>query len=273
MEPRIVNVSGNKITYILGVQQNSTQSKERIMRFPETQSGTFTNVSSFTRDNGSLTDITRLTLTRRYPIGYDYYKSPEGEVIVWADRVEKNSAFMLAGKGETWISHAKSLEKPQYSELIQETLFSFASVLFLGVLMFILEILRRWFVFVGFAIVSILYYKFAPINNAKKSKHILIGAIALIIGIKLYLASLGNISIKQYADIYPVLLGSDLMLGALSLITSLCSIFLLVLWQREYNHVNEIARIGIFFGFEAYFYLFTVMVYVISAMNKATSLI
>lgn len=273
LPPKIISVSGQQISYLLGTQQSSKQSIERIMRFPVTQSGQYTNISQYTRDKGQLIGLTRLSATRQYPIGYEYFESNKGSVVIWADREGKNSKLLLAGKGESWINYAKKVSDIQYVDIIQEIIFGYGSTLTWGLILFLLDVWLYGLYLLGFALLAFAYNKFVPINKDKKMKHILVGIFILVIGLKLYLSAIGNSGLKPYVNIYPMIFGNDYLLGAASLITSIFSIIMYRLWYNDNGHVGEIAQVTVFIGFEVYFYLLTVMMYLVSAMIKTTSML
>lgn len=127
LEPKIVEVSGDEVSYILGIQQREDESKERIQQFPVEQSGMFTNLSLYKRKASELTDYTRLTNTTEYPLGYGYIKSSKEDILIWTDKIVDKSSLMIAGKGEPWISFSKKHYEKDYPGLIKSAIMMFVT--------------------------------------------------------------------------------------------------------------------------------------------------
>lgn len=109
-------------------------------------------------------------------------------------------------------------------------------------------------------------------ENKKESVLFVIFAVA-VSSFKFYMAAIANDSLQAYGHIYPQILGSDLVLGTISILTSICSIFLINLWYNRNKDLSGQVHIVMYIGFEVYFYIFSIMVYVVSAMSKVSLMI
>lgn len=266
LEPKIVDVSDEKISYVLGMQQRENEDKEHILQFPTEQSGNFTNLSLYTRDKSKLVDYTRLTNTDKYPLGYEYIKSGENDRIIWIDKSEENSNLMMAGKGDIWINNAiKNMDK-NYISYIQETILIFMITPIWGFIFFILDIGSHWKLILLFSGIMFIINK---INKDKKyDKIYMLGIIIFIIFFKFYINSIANDQLKQYTNIYPNLFGNNSLLGIISILTSIFSIFIYRLWDRGNQGNSKLIKSSVFIGIEVYFQFFSILVYLQSAMLK-----
>lgn len=266
LDPKIVDVDNKEISYVLGIQQREDENKEYILEFPTEQGGKFTNLSLYTRNKSQLIDYTRLTNTYNYPLGYEYIKSGENDRIIWIDRLEENSHLMMAGKGRSWIDQAiKNMDK-NYISYIQETALIFVITPIWGFIFFILDIGSHWKLILIFSGIIFIINK---LNKDKKYDRIFMLAVILFtIFLKFHMNVIANDQLKQYVNIYPNLFGSNILLGIISISTSSLSIFLYKIWQKGNKGSGKLVKTGMFVGYEIFFQVFSILVYLQSAMLK-----
>lgn len=273
LRPIITNVDDNEIEYILGVLTNQNENRQAVLEQPRLQEGMFTNILHFTMTEGSLIDYDRLTTTREYPIGYEYIQRDHGDVLIWADRIEDHTRIRLAGMGEDWITYANEQYSVDYLQVGSEIFMSFVVSIIWGIVFAAMDLLDYILPIIIFIVIIIIFNKVAPFEPKKKEGYrFLIFAIA-ITGFKFYASAIGNDGLQAYGHIYPYILGSDLVLGTISIVTSICSLFLVNLWYNRNKDLSSNIHLLMYIGFEVYFYLFSIMVYVVSAMSKMTTMI
>lgn len=269
LDPIIAGVDGNKVSYILATQQTLDERNKTLPRYPQTRGGLFTNVSLFTRENDRLVENTRITLTRQYPVGYDVFDAPFGQVFTWADKVGRKTVINMAGKTEEWIDYAYKNYKMNPTELLGSSLMAFGYTVFLGVisLLFSLSPYKYWIL--GAFVLSFLYKKFMPIDPKKKSKHIMWGMMLFVMGLKVILVVSPNSDYRFFSHIYPWLFGNTTVLIALNLITSAIALVMFLLWKKQhYYYENRFLQFSVFFGFELYLFLMSIMAFFVSALMK-----
>ena len=273
LRPMITNVQGNKIEYVLGVLTRQDENRDAVMNQPHLQDGTFVNLLKFTREDQKLVDFHRLTTTREYPIGYEYFHLDQGELIVWADRTGDNSIIKLAGFGETWISYAQQEYNIEYINIFSEILMTFISAIIWGIIFAAMDLLNYIFPILIFFILIFIFHRIVSLEENKKESVLFVIFAVAVSSFKFYMAAIANDSLQAYGHIYPQILGSDLVLGTISILTSICSIFLINLWYNRNKDLSGQVHIVMYIGFEVYFYIFSIMVYVVSAMSKVSLMI
>lgn len=273
LRPIITHVRGEEIDYILGVLTRQDENSDQVMDKPHLQSGTFTNILHFTRGNKELKSYDRLTNTREYPVGYEYIKGRDGDIIIWADRVEESSNIRLAGKGEDWISYAQEDYSVDYYQIASEILMSFVASLVWGIFFGAMDLLDYILLIIAFGLIVFMLNRRLTMEENKRERLIFSIVAIAAISFKFYISAIGNEGIQAYGHIYPSVLGNSLTLGIISLLTSACSLFLIHLWYNRNKDLSNLVHISVFIGFEIYFYVFTVMVYVVSAMSKMSVMI
>jgi len=271
LAPEIVHVDGEKITYILGVQQTLDQVKG-FARLINTQSALFTNISKYTREGNLIIDNTRLSLTHKYPIGYTYFKSDKRDILLWVDRVDRDHnqyQLLLAGKGEPWVGKAYKSFNVNYSEIITSTILSSGCAVVFGPLFLLMNLALRIKLILGFMVLAFVYFKWFPLDQSNVREHIFIASILFAIIIKCYIIAITNGDVKAYGHIYPIYFGNQTVLIITSIFTSFLSMGLTKLWHRRYWYIDSLlTKFCVFIGFEAFFYTYTIGVYIISAMLK-----
>lgn len=273
LRPIITNVDGDNIEYILGVLTRQDENRQAVMEQPRLQDGTFTNILHFTMEESDLVSYDRLTTTREYPIGYEYIKSQEGDIIIWADRVDDNSTIRLAGMGEKWISHANQNYSVDYLQIGSEIFMTFVASIIWGIFFAALDLLDYILPLIIFLIIIIVFNRLVDIDPRKKDLYLFILVAACVSGFKFFTSAIGNSNLQAYGHIYPHILGNDLVLGTIAIITSICSLFLVNLWYSKNRDLSINIHISMYIGFEVYFYIFSIMVYVVSAMSKINLMI
>lgn len=267
--PIISHVDGDNIHYILAVLTRQDENRQAVMDQPRLQDGTFTNILHFTVNDSDLVDYDRLTTTREYPIGYEYIRSQEGDLIVWADRVGDNATIRLAGMGEKWMTHANKNYTVDYFQIGSEILMSFVASIIWGVFFAALDLLDYILPVIIFGLVILLFNRLtANLDRRKKDMYMFILVALCVSTFKFFISAIGNSNLQAYGHIYPDILGNDLVLGVISLVTSMCSLFLTNLWYNRNKDLNGYVHTIMYVGFEIYFYVFSIMVYVVAAMTK-----
>ena len=270
LEPVITNVEGKRVSYILGTQQTIDNVNKGLSKYPQTKGGLFTNVSHFTREDDVLVENTRLTLTRQYPVGYEVFHAPFGDVLTWADKVSGKTVLSMAGQGEAWITYAKSEYKTNYLILISAALMGFGNTIFFGVISLLISLTPYMWWIVGVCILAYLYNRFMPIEPDKRGKQVLFAMIVLTIVLKLLLIAGPNSDFRFYSQIYPWLFGSTQTLAIMAVITSLLSLWMYFLWKKQhYYYANRTLKYAVFFGIELYLFMISTMAYFVTAMMKS----
>lgn len=273
LRPIITNVDGDNIEYVLGVLTRQDENRDAVMEQPHLQDGTFVNILKFTRENQSLIDYNRLTTTRAYPTGYEFFQLDDGELIVWVDRTGESSTVKLAGFGEPYISYAKDQYTIEYVNIFSEIMMTFISSIIWGLIFAAMDLLDYIFPIIGFFLLVFIFNKVTNFEEEKKETILFVVFAVVVSSFKFYMAAIGNDSLQAYGHIYPQILGSDLVLGTISIITSICSIFLVNLWYDSNKDLSGQIHIAMYIGFEVYFYIFSIMVYVVSAMSKLSLMV
>lgn len=269
LDPVITGVEGKKVSYILGTQQTLDTVNKGLSRYPQTRGGLFTNVSHFTREGDILVENTRLTLTRKYPVGYATFDAPQGKVLTWADKVEGKAVLMMASQGDEWIAYAKSHYEPNYMELISASLMAIGNTIFFGIISMLIS-MNKFYIWIGGFIIAIwAYNRFAPLEQTKKATHVLWISILVTVVIKFLMVVLPSSDYHFYAHIYPWLFGNQWVLAAVTLVTSLMSIGIFLLWKKQhYYYTNRFTQFSVFFGIELYLFQISIMAYFVSGMMK-----
>jgi hypothetical protein len=270
LEPVITDVEGKKVSYILGTQQTLDSVNKGLSKYPQTKGGLFTNVSHFTREDDVLVENTRLTLTRQYPVGYEVFHAPFGDVLTWADKVSGKTNLNMAGQGEDWIGYAKSKHETNYLILTSAALMGFGNTIFFGVISLLISLTPFMWWIVAVCIIAYLYNRFMPVAQEKRGKQVLFGMMVFTIALKLFLVAGPNSDFRFYSQIYPWLFGSTLSLVSMSVFTSLLSVWMYFLWQKQhYYYANRYLKYAVFFGFELYLFMISTMAYFVTAMMKS----
>lgn len=273
LRPIISNVDGQDVEYVLGLITRQDEDKESVMAQPRLQDGTFTNILKFNINGGDLLDYHRITTTREYPVGYEYIKGEEGDVLVWADRVGDNSNIRLAGNGDQWISYALDAYEINYLEVFSEIMLSFVSSIIWGLIYSGIDLMNYIIPIIIFVVFLIIFNRTSK-SQADKKELILFLIVAIAISsFKFYTTAISNENLRIYGNIFPLVLGSDLVLGAISIITSIFSLFLINLWYSSNEDLSINIHIFMYIFFEVYFYIFSIMVFVVSAMSKAAVMV
>ncbi len=270
LDPIITAVEDDQISYVLGALQTLDHVNQGISRYPQTRGGKFANISRFTRDGDILIENIRLTITRNYPVGYHFFETPNGPVLIWADKIDNGSNIYLAGESPEWIKYAKSMHKTDYPMLIAASVVAFVNNIFLGIVTLIIKITPIIWVIALVAVSALLYQRFAPLDEERKRQHVYYALILFTIGFKFYITGIDNSDFLFYGHIYPFLLGNPVMLMVLPLVTSAYALGMLYLWRREHPYyTNQAINYSLFLGFELYIYMFGFMTYFVSALVKS----
>lgn len=269
LDPIIAKVNGNKVSYILATQQTLDERSKSLPRYPQTRGGIFTNVSLFTRENDRLIENTRMTLTRQYPVGYAVFEAPFGQVFTWADKVGGKAVINMAGSSESWISYAKNHYEINPIELVSAAFMAMGNTIFFGVISMLISLYPYHLWILGALIIALIYKKFVPLDSQKKSIHVMWAMILFVVVLKTYMVIAPQSDYRFFAHIYPWLFGNMAILASLTLSTSAMAIFMLLLWKKQhYYYTNRFLQFSVFFGFELYLFLMSVMTFFVSAMMK-----
>ncbi|HAS73479.1 MAG TPA: hypothetical protein DCS67_04985, partial [Clostridiales bacterium UBA8960] len=269
LDPIIASVDGNKVSYVLATQQTLDEKSKTLPRYPQTRGGIFTNVSLFTRENDRLVENTRMTITRRYPVGYDMFDAPFGQVFTWADKVGGKSVINMAGRTEEWVKYAKDHYKVNPVELVSSAVMAFGYTIFLGIVSLLFSLSPYKFWILGAFVLALLYKKFMPIEQSKRSKHVMWGMILFVMCLKLVLVVTPNSDYRFFAHIYPWLFGNTAVLIGINIATSAVALLMFMLWKKQhYYYENRFLQFSVFFGFELYLFLMSVMAFFVSALMK-----
>lgn len=271
--PIISNVDGNNVEYLLALLTRQDENRQAVMEQPRLQEGTFTNILLFSMVESNIIDYQRLTTTREYPIGYEYFQTDHGDVILWADRFDDNSTIRLAGMGEKWIAYANQEYEVDYFQIVSEILMSFVASLIWGIIFAGIDLLEHILPLIIFIIIVIIYNRRASFEQEKKDLYLFLIFAIFVTGFKFYVTAIANDGITAYGHIYPYILGNDLVLGTISIITSIFSLFLVNLWYNSNKDLSSRIHILMYLIFEVYFYLISIMVYLVSAMSKLNLMI
>lgn len=268
-DPIITNVDGNRISYIFAAPQTLDHINKGVSRYPQAKGGMFTNISHYTREDDILRVNTRLSVTREFPIGYNYFQVGDGEVLIWADRVGSKANIQLTGKGKDWISYANKVYTVDFQQAVSSSLITFGSMVFMGPLTFILKVGLHIKYILIFAALAFIYGKWVPLDEEKKSMHLFYAGIIFVIVFKLFITAVENDDLRYYGHIYPMILGNNFVLAAISLITSAVSLAALWFFIKENDHIrSKSAHLSFFIGFETFIYMCTILVYLVSSMAK-----
>jgi hypothetical protein len=273
LKPQILSVEGEAVTYVLGTLQTVDPVNKGLSRYPQTRGGTFTNISRFTREGDRLIENTRLTATRKYPIGYYYTALNETPVLLWLDRYANSSTLYAAGSSPEWIQWAVNEKQVNWLLLVGSSLMAFSNSLFFGALSLFIMLgdFNTYMVF--YAIGALVFLRFGPFGVDRRKQLLLWLSIAATVAMKWYVFGYQAVDLKMYGFIYPTLFGSSFMLQATALVGSFIAIGLLQLWKREHPYYpNPGIHFGIYIAFEAFFLLSITMAFFVSALMKANFL-
>lgn len=270
LNPIITHVENDQISYILGTQQTIDKASKGLSRYPQTNGGIFTNVSLFTRDGDVLVENTRLTMTRKYPIGYEYYTRENGvNQITWCDRYADTSTLVMAGQGEAWIKYAKENFRMGLSSLLSAAALAIGNTIFFGVISWLIS-LSPFFKYIALAgVILYLFNRFSKISRERKHAIVMYMMIAVFSVTKLIMIAAPKSDYRMFAHIYPWLFGNTVILAVTSIGTSLLSLLIFKLWQKQhYYYTNRVSQFFMFFGFDMYFFMLSIMAFFISALMK-----
>ncbi len=269
LDPIITSVEDNQVSYVLGALQTLDHINKGLSRYPQTRGGQFTNISQYSRDGDIMIENSRLTITRNYPVGYHYFETPNGPVLLWADKVGQTTNIYLAGEGSEWISYAKQMHKTDYVMLILASVVAFANNVFFGLVTLITKISPILWVIVLVTVLALLYQRFAPFDDERKRQQVYYALILFTIGFKFYITAIDNSDFLFYGHIYPFLFGNPVVMTVLPLATSAYALWMLYLWRREHPYyTSQALNYSLFLGFEIYIYMFGFMTYFVSALVK-----
>lgn len=269
LDPVIAKVDGPKVSYILGTQQTLDNASKGLSRYPQTKGGTYTNISYFTREQDRLIENTRISLTRRYPVGYDYFQTPIGDILTWVDKEDKKGILTIAGNSPEWIAYAQTQLKPDVMSLLSYSVLAVISVAFLGTFSFLIALTSYSWYIIAFLILMYIYNRWIPGDSKVKGKIILILSIAFSIVLSIILVASPNSDFRFYAEIYPWFFGNNITIIVVPAVVALGSLFIYALWRKQhYYYDNRFLHFSFFIGIELYFYLITVMAFFVAAMMK-----
>lgn len=273
LDPKIVHVEGSRISYVLGVQQTLDIYDELEKKYTWVQRGKYTNVSLYTRYDDQLLENTRLTITRRYPVGYDYFNGVQDGVLVWSDLSGDYGDLKMAGHGSEWIQYGRNSHKIRIVELGQTIVVGSVSAAIWGSVFHIFRIVPYWYIFIGYLILSILIYYLVKGNEDRKWKWLFLGFVLVTLAMKLYLNVIDNYDIVIYKNIYPMILGNKAYLIGSSVLSTLFAYLVYLLWLKDYSHSSKPLKIFFFVGVDYILYLLSVVIYTTTAMLVNSSLL
>ncbi|OJV63961.1 MAG: hypothetical protein BGO41_06825 [Clostridiales bacterium 38-18] len=270
LEPILTHIEGDQVSYILGVQQTLDNVSKGLSRYPQVKGGIYTNISYFSRQGDTLTENTRLTLTRKYPIAYYYFENEGINQLIWIDKESNGGVLMMAGNTPDWIQFAKANQPIDLVKLSGYTLVALANTVFLGLVSFLIS-LSDYNIWIFVTLIAIvLFRKFARLDQNKKdviTQYILMGMV-LVIGVVMVAAP--DSAFRLYQQIYPWFFGSTVALIAIPSTIGLVALGLYYLWKKEhYYYTNWFLHFSFFLGMYLFFYMFVIMSFFVSAMMKS----
>lgn|GEM_PF-5137834 len=273
LDPKIVNVNRKVVSYILGVQQTLDLFDDLEKRFSWIQRGKYTNISLYTRENDRLLDNTRLTITRKYPMGYDFFNSPEGSILIWSDSVEEKGDLNIAGEGAEWIQYGRSEHKIRFMELAQTIVVGTVSASIWGTVFHLFRVVPYWYLFAGYLVGGLLFFNLGKGDQDKKWKWIFYGFVLLASILKIYLTAFDNSDLVMYKNVYPMIFGSNIYLLISAILSSVFSVLVYKSWEREYFYSSKLLKISFFIGVDYILYLLSIIIYMTTAMLVNSSLL
>ncbi len=269
LDPVIAKVEAQKVSYILGTQQTLDTASKGLSRYPQTKGGTFTNISYFTREQDRLIENTRISMTRRYPVGYDYFQTEKGDLLTWVDKENGKGILTMAGNYPEWIAYAQSEIKPDVKSLLSYSIVAVINVVFLGTFSLLIALTNYVYYIIAFVVLIYIYNRWFPGEPKKKNKYVLIASITFTTVLSVILIANPNSDFRFYSEIYPWFFGSTIAMVLMPLIVAMASLFIFTLWHKQhYYYENRFLQFSFFFGIEIYFYLITVMAFFVAAMMK-----
>lgn len=270
LDPIILGVDGEELRYILGMHQPNAARHQRLARYPQTATGSFANVSLLVRRGDILEANTRLTATSQYPLGYEYFQTGYGPVLVWADTDSGGGRLLMAGEGQYWQELARRLDRPQLSRLVATFFFFSAVSLGMGFI-FLLLMLGPYYLWIGLSLVAALAYKhWMPLDVRHKREHLLYGGIVLFVLFKTLLMIGPGSDFMLYGHVYDLILGSPWPLLLLSLASTLAALGITRLWQKRHPYYTEASlHFGVYLAIEMYYFFIAVMIFFVSAHIKS----
>lgn len=270
LNPIIVDADLKKVTYVLGTLQTTRTNNSVLMKYPQAGGGTFANVSKYTRDDDVMIENTRLTVTRKYPVGYSYMALDNQPILLWLDKEGNSTTLMASGQGTKWIELARSKFEVNYLSLVVGSMVSLLNTTFLGIISLLTMVSRYNYLIIGFIILLALYKRFAPVEQTKKEKQVFWISVVAFAAFKLWVLGIDNIEFKMYAYIYPYIFGNDYALILISIFTTLYSLWMLRLFKRQHPYyVNRFLHFMLYFAFELFFIMFTALSFLVSALLKS----
>lgn len=269
LDPVIAKVDGQKVSYILGTQQTLDTASKGLSRYPQTKGGTFTNISYFTREQDRLIENTRISMTRRYPVGYDYFQTEKGDLLTWVDKENGKGILTMAGNYPEWIAYAQSEIKPDVKSLLSYSVVAVINVVFLGTFSLLIALTNYVYYIIAFVVLIYIYNRWFPGEPKKKNMYVLIASIVFTTLISIIVIANPNSDFRFYSEIYPWFFGSTIAMVLIPLLVAIASLFIFTLWHKQhYYYENRFLQFSFFFGIEIYFYLITVMAFFVAAMMK-----
>lgn len=273
LDPKIVSVEEDTIKYILGVQQTLDLYDDLEKKFSWIQRGKYTNVSLYTREGDKLIDNTRLTITRRYPMGYDYFNGIEDGVFVWSDSSGDYGELNIAGVGNEWIQHGRTNHDVRIFELGQTIVVGTVSAAIWGTVFHLFRIIPYWYIFLAYLILSLIMYKLVKGDENKKWKWTFFGFVIIALVLKVYLTAIDNYDLVIYENVYPMIFGSNTYLLLASVLSTVFAYIIYLIWERDYSHSSKLLKLSLFIGVDYVLYLLSVIIYMTTAMLVNSSLL
>lgn len=268
--PVIVGSNRYEVTYVLGSLQAQRSSEALLMKYPQAAGGTFANVSKYTREKDEMTENTRLTITRNYPIAYFYVDYGEGSKVFWLDKEENTSVLKGAGNTSEWIQSARSRNQVNYLSLLVGSLIQLFNTLFLGIVSLLSMLAPYNYGIIAFILALMVFKRFAPLEALNKEKVLFWTSVVAFAAFKLWLFGISNLDFKLFAHIYPFFFGNAILMGVTSIFTTAYALMMLYLFKREHPYYNNrFLHFMFYFGMEMFFIMFTFMAYFVSALVKS----
>ncbi len=269
LSPILIDVQNGSPTYILGTRQQYDPYTQGLSRYQYKQGGTFVNVSRYRAQDGLIVENTRLTMTRNYPMAYAYFAHEDEAVFAWIDKVGSEGTFNLSGQGQEWIRYAKSVQTIEWKPLAFAVLNTLGNGLGWGSL-FIIMIVAKQAKWLFLTVILVLLIKHIALkNNDKQESIVYYIAVFSTVAFKVFLMIEPQSDFWFYGSVYPMFFQSGITMAILALVTSAMAYAVGLVWQKQHPYYpDKFIHYWVYLGLEIYVSLFTVITFLVAAMQK-----
>lgn len=268
LEPQLVKVAGNTVSYVLGMSQTQSITGE-LARYPQTESGKIVNISLLTREGNTVLENQRLTLTREYPIFYKAMDFGGKQVLLWVDRKAGEGNLRIAGASAQWQTLARERVSVDWLELFVSVLMGMGNSLVVGLMYAMIMLMDAKYILGVGLLLLLLVYKFAPVARNMRGRIVFWLAVLLTIIVKWYVYGFKAEDFKYFALMYPSFFGSTVVLQLFQLGTSAIALAIYSLWQRQYKcYKDQRIHYSVYVALEIVLLLMTTIALFMNAMMK-----